>query len=219
MTTFASIKSSVRSVIQLEGSTALTSTDGLVNLCVNEALCERQRNHELTFNVTVSGALTVSTSTGIIALPSDFLSMTANRSNPVLWTDGTNVYPLVKSNDAEFDAYKYRTGGASQTGLPRVYNFRNGQITLFPIPTTTSTVTLTYIKKYDNLVNDGDTNDWTNNADVVLINDAVARVLVIRELPQLGAVYKGKADALVASLNNQYQMIDATTGIYSETII
>lgn len=84
---------------------------------MNEALFERQRNHELTFNVAVSGALTVSASTGIVALPSDFLSMTANRSNPVLWTDGTSTYPLVKVNDTEFDAYKYRTGGGITKGV------------------------------------------------------------------------------------------------------
>lgn len=110
-------------------------------------------------------------------------------------------------------------GGASQKGLPRAYNFRNGQITVFPIPSTASTVTLTYVKKYANLSNDNDANDWTDNADVVLINDAIARVLVIRELPQLAAVYKAKADDLVAALNNQYQMIDTTYGIYTETII
>lgn len=54
------------------------------------------------------------------------------------------------------------------TGYPEYWAYFDEKMHLYPTPDSTYTVSISYIKKYDTLTADGDTNDFTDNAEDLL---------------------------------------------------
>lgn len=58
-----------------------------------------------------------------------------------------------------------------QTGRPYFYTYRNGEFLVFPTPQQAYPVRFRYLKSYTDLVNDSDTNDFTDNApDLIMLH-------------------------------------------------
>ena len=92
--------------------------------------------------------------------PSDFLV-------PVSEDDGFYVeygnirYPLVKISESLYDSLYLANG----YGIPRWYaRIGDGEYKCYPLPNIAYTVGRHYLKDYSVLVNDSDTNDFTDNA-------------------------------------------------------
>ena len=109
------------------------------------------------------GQVTATQSTGPIPLPADFLV-------PATDYDGFNIeysamrYPLQKLTQGQYDGI-YLTNG---TGLPRMYARVGQDYVLYPLPDRDYDINCHYLRDYDPLVDDGDTNDFTDYADRLL---------------------------------------------------
>jgi len=57
----------------------------------------------------------------------------------------------------------------NQTGRPYAYTFRNGQYLLLPTPQQAYTLEFRWLKKYSDLVAGADNNDFTNNAEDLIM--------------------------------------------------
>lgn len=93
--------------------------------------------------------------------PDDFLV-------PALDDDGFNIqysamrYPLMKISEAQYDGLFLSNG----YGIPRWYaRMGDDEYKCYPIPDQAYTVGRHYLRNYDALSADGDTNDFTDNAD------------------------------------------------------
>lgn len=74
--------------------------------------------------------------------------------------EGQVHYPLRKLTPLEYESVFIDDA----EGLPRAYTYREGQFELWYTPDRVYTVKLFYRKSYADLVDDGDSNDFTNNA-------------------------------------------------------
>jgi hypothetical protein len=217
VTTLANIRNSVLTFHQLEQGTALTSYMALVDLCVNECIAMRQRQHEINLNVTKANNLVINP-TGEVVLPSDFLMLCQNRDNPVIWVNGTIQVQLKQCNDVDFDSIKYSYINTSVYGNPTIYIFRNNTLEVFPVPST-GTISLYHIKSYASLVGDAATNDWLNKAEYLVVNDATARLFIVREFKDQAMTYMEKADAFAAMLEKQYNQTEFTGYVSTRTAL
>lgn len=103
---------------------------------------------------------TLTANSNAFPYPSDFLV-------PVMQDDGFCIeysgirYPLIKIEEAVYDGLYIENG----LGLPRWYA-RTGsdEYRCYPIPNINYTVRRHYLRDYTDLVNDNDTNDFTNYA-------------------------------------------------------
>lgn len=104
-------------------------------------------------------------------IPSDFKQIIIPNGLTVI--DNDFHYPLIKLTPLEYEA---RIIDISE-GLPRAYTFRKGQFELWRIPDQIYTVNLFYRKKYADLVDDGDDNDFTINAPRLIEYKTIADCL------------------------------------------
>jgi len=104
-------------------------------------------------------------------------------------TAGDNVVPSLPSNlinelqvngltlidnQVRIDLKKIATNiyverNFDQTGRPDSYTFRDNQYLLLPTPQEAYPLEFRWLKKYDDLVNDSDTNDFTDNAEDLIM--------------------------------------------------
>lgn len=120
-------------------------------------LAEARLNRELRVSgMESSTAISASSS---VALPTDFLEARS------LYVD-SNPYSTIEYVSPEFFTKKYNT---SNSGVPKVFTIKGGNIQIAPSPDTTYTLNLTYYAKIPALSVTNTTN-WllTNNPDVYL---------------------------------------------------
>lgn len=95
-----------------------------------------------------------------------------DEENGLVIEQGNVKYPINKISN-----YDYDTVSALQTsGRPYMYTQREGKVLIYPYPQDTYNVNLTYYKAYPDLVNDGDSNDFTNNARDLIINRVLEKI-------------------------------------------
>lgn len=102
---------------------------------------------------TTAGVATLST------LPTDFKFQ--QHPNSLVLLNNNFRYELQHITGAELDAVSNDVSNQ----LPRFYTYRVGQFEVEPLPDQVYTVNLYYYKSYVDLVDDTDTNDFTNNAE------------------------------------------------------
>lgn len=110
-------------------------------------------------------------------IPADF----KNEVNPgglVILYDQLR-YPLEKVKPDIYDSMN-----VEGQGLPSAYTFRNGEYLVYFYPDQEYTLYLNYRKRYDDLVLDADSNDYTNYTE---------RLLVYASLWEIYATYKRDA--------------------------
>ena len=91
-------------------------------------------------------------------VPADFKQEIS--PNGLVVVEGEVYYPLQHITPLEYDSIFI----VNALGLPRSYTYRDGNFELWYTPDQAYSVRLFYRKTYANLVNDGDSNDFTNRA-------------------------------------------------------
>ena len=90
----------------------------------------------------------------------------------------TNIYPLTKTS---FDSIRaLNAGGTTARGVPLEYAYYQEKFWFYPIPDAAYTVTVYFKKTYTQLSADGDTNDWTEEAEDLI--EARARWWIYRRI-------------------------------------
>jgi hypothetical protein len=91
-----------------------------------------------------------------------------------------------------------------QTGRPLFYTFRNNQYLLSPIPQEAYTLQFRWLKLYADLVNDSDTNDFTENAeDLIMLHTLKNIYAEDKEDTERGLYYQGLEDNELKSLQKR----------------
>ncbi len=103
------------------------------------------------------------------SFPTDFRFL--DRKSGLTMIDNNIQYPLEKINPIE---YKYYNLG--QTGRPYQYAQIANQVLIYFAPDDTYDLQIQYYKKYAELVNDTDTNDFLENAEGLIINKVLANI-------------------------------------------
>jgi hypothetical protein len=106
------------------------------------------------------------------AVPTDFQNMES-----LTITVNNSKYPL------EPRTFQYIDGvdiGVANTGIPIWYAVYNQQFRLYPVPDAAYTLTLAYQKKLETLENDGDTNAWMTDGEIMVRQ--MAKAVVLRDV-------------------------------------
>lgn len=156
MATLATIRSEIRGVLLPSAASSSASIpDSRINAAINEAIADLSRKDvKPWFQTGTQAYSTVGSQASLGALPSDFGSV---RSLSIVDADFQYILQQI-------DIAGYLEKELFIETRPEIYTFIDGLIKLLPIPDKAYSATLYYYKKYADLVNDGDTNDWTNEA-------------------------------------------------------
>lgn len=163
MATFGGIKTNVQRNLKNE---TRTDIDAIIGSAVNDAI-RFFAQEKLWFLFNTSEITLTSGNQVVPSLPSDF---GFDEYTSLTVTDNGQPYILTKKTLGEFNLYN-----TSDTGIPKIYTWRNDQLLVYPAPSSSSMVlTLNYFSKTPDLVNDSDTNVWTINAPKLIEAKATA---------------------------------------------
>ena len=157
-----------------------------VNAVINDSL-RFYKFRRYWFNETEAD-LTCTTNNPVLSpLPSNFLNVLLRGGLAVYYSN--SVYSLSK-----IDTERYDNMNTNNLGLPAFYTYRNNRIELYPYPNLNYSVKLRYIKDYPDLVNDVDSNDFTEIADRVILYDALSRIYAeYKQDPNMEEYYSNRA--------------------------
>lgn len=168
MATFGELKTDVSKRILDPSNTAVSSSD--VAASINDAL-RYWKYREFWFN-RVSDTVTLTIEDATIPLTGNFLVATKDDGAFTIQYSDMR-YPLVKITDTEYN-YIFLDNGY---GMPDVYARVGQEFKLYPIPDRAYTLRRDYLKDYDDLVSDSDTNDFTVYAGRLLMLWSCANVI------------------------------------------
>lgn len=196
MPTFAELKGRVAQALLDPNNAAISDAD--VGQAVNDAL-RYWRYRRFWFNSAKVDLTLVAGNPVVPNVPADLLFEMAKFGLVVKYNQLS--YPLRKVLPHEYDAQNNEA-----QGLPEIYTWRNGQFELFWYPNQAYTLTLNYVKDYAPLVNAADNNDFTNQADSLLIYEAASRLYgTLRQDRQ-------KADDYLRDAMREYDNLCIKTG-------
>lgn len=116
------------------------------------------------------------------------------------------------------DEYSIRNDESS--GRPYYYTYRNGDLYMLPYPDRVYTLRLRYLQSYDDLVNDADTNGFTNNASDLIITHTLKNIYgEDKEDAERASYYNSIAKMEYDKLKLRTQKLEASGLIYGETIL
>lgn len=139
------------------------------------------------FNTATSDQ-TLTTGDPLIPLPDDFMVELPMNDGFVI-AYGEMRWPLTKVNPREYDNL-YLTAG---NGLPYVYTVKAGDYFCYYIPDQDYTIRIYYLKQYEDLSGDSDTNDFTTYAERLLELWALANLTAELRQDELMEDYYRKA--------------------------
>jgi hypothetical protein len=155
MATFADIKTRVSGRLLDPNNTAVSSAD--VAASINDTI-RYWKSTEFWFNSKYAD-VTLTIEDGTIPLPDDFYCpATKNGGFQIEYSN--QRYNLSKIEPTQYSAAWQDNG----YGIPQSYARLGQSYEVLPLPDRAYTLKCLYLKEYADLVNDADTNDFTNNA-------------------------------------------------------
>ena len=135
--------------------------------------------------------------------------------NALVVIEGQVRHPLVHITPLEYDLINVES-----QGLPRWFTFRNGQIELLWFPDQAYAMTLFYRKTYADLVNDTDTNDFTDFTERLIEYKTLADLLRdYRSDFDRAAVYDAKVVEEENKIKTQTYNRTATGNLVTENVV
>lgn len=185
MPTFGQLKTLVSQKLLDPNNTAVSATD--VGNAINDAI-KFWKFRRLWFNV-VSDTATLTEHDPVIPLPSNFLVEIVD--NPFRIAYSTMRYDMQKRDPNVFDDW-FLTNGY---GIPQIYTNKAGIYYCYPIPDRDYTLLRYYLKDYDELTTDDQTNDFTDHADKLILYDALSRLYAEnRQDDKMEAYYSARGE-------------------------
>lgn len=165
MATFAQMKTWVSKRLQDPNNTAVSSDD--VGDLINQAQ-SYWKNVRFNFNE-ITDTTTLLQSNPTVPLPDDWLVPSIDNCFVIEYS-GIR-YPLQKVSESRYNAM-YLSNGIGQPWW--FAKLASSGYQVYPIPDRDYTLERYYIRDYDDFVNDGDTNDFSINANILLQYTAAA---------------------------------------------
>jgi len=182
MATLSQIRSRVSRKIQDPDNNGVSAA--VVDDEINRSV-RYYENERFWFNDKQSNITLTSGSQAVPSIPSDVISEL--QVNGLTLIDDQVKIDLIKLPPDEFVERD-----DDQTGRPYYYTYRNGEYLLLPTPNEAYTLQFRYLKKYDDLSGDSDTNDFTDNAEDLIMLHTVKNIIAEdKQDPQLAGYYEG----------------------------
>lgn len=160
MATYGDIQSEVAQKVD---ETYLTSQ---ISTAINRTILFYQPYH-FWFNTATASITLIPNDPIVPNIPDDFqYEMT---KGGLVINNSSMRYVLQRVHEVEYDCQNVQG-----IGLPFNYCYRNGQFELYWYPDQAYTLYLYYVRKYPDLVESNDTNDWTDNATRLIVAQTLA---------------------------------------------
>lgn len=181
MATFAQLKQQASRRLQDENNTAVPAS--VVGDAINVAI-KYWKQERFWFN---EFAETVTLTIGDPVLPITLLYPLKDAGFRIPYQN--LIYDLIPYTNSEYDG-----SNIDQSGRPYAYTWRAGDYYLYYVPDQAYTVEVTGIRDYSDLSLDADTNDFTMNADQLILYDALSRLIPeLRTDPTMAEYYANRA--------------------------
>lgn len=170
-------------------------------------------NFRFWFNEDLSDITLTASAQVVPSIPSDnFMEL---KTNGLMLIDNQVKVTLQKLSPDDFFAMDYE-----QTGRPEYYTYRDYQYLLLPIPQEAYTLKFRYLKKYTALSSDSDTNDFTDNAEDLLMLHVIKNVYAEdKQDMELSAYYSNLEGMELNALRNRTDSRNGAGYLQAETII
>jgi len=210
MATFGDLKTSISKRLQDTQGTAVSTSD--VADAINSAL-KFWKKQKFWFNEE-SAVLTMTEDSALISgLPDDF-QFELPESGFVI-ENSQIKYRLKKVPPTQYD-YEDIEGN----GIPDIYTWKAGSFFVYPYPQEAYSLNVHYIKDYDDLSGDSDTNDFTEYADQLIMYEALSRLHgELRQDEKMEAYYSARAQNEFSSLASFGKRKNGSGQLTIETIL
>lgn len=211
MATLAEIRNRVLS--KLDDGSIQRPTSAQVTDQINSVI-DYYNNHKFWFSEAVA-TLTTTANNPVLSLASitDFKSF--QQQNAITIVDSNTRFPL-----KQVDPVYYDSVNSTATGRPTMFTYRNGQVNLYYYPDKAYTTFVYYKKTYANLVNDSDTNDFTNYAARLIEYKTLADCLRdYRSDFERSAVYEAQAQKELTTVQAESYDRSATGMLATENVV
>lgn len=166
MATLAQLRTRISRKIKDPDNTGLSASS--VDEEINRAI-RFYRNRRFWFNSEEASITLVADTQAVPGVPSTLVSEL--QVNGLLLIDSQVKIDLQKlPNDEFFERDN------DQTGRPYFYTYKDGSFLLLPTPDQAYTLKLRYLEEYADLVDDSDTNDFTDNAEDLIMLHALKNI-------------------------------------------
>lgn len=210
MATLATIRTRVLAKLVDAGGSVQEPTSAQVTAEINSVIDFYEPNSFWFNEATATGTLTTGVPT--VPTPTDF-NQFLEPNGLVLQQDNVR-YPIQKITPLQFDSLY-----AGGTGLPMYWTYRNQEIQLYFSPNQDYIYYLYYVKNYADLINDGDSNDFTNFAERLIEYRTLAECYTnYRSDPEMGGVFERKAKEEYGRLVQHSAARLATGNLVTENI-
>lgn len=149
----------------------------------------------------------------LTGVPSNLLYELQNGGLTIVYANAS--YPLCKVDTASYDVINIQA-----LGMPDKYTYRAQQFELYPYPNVNYAVTMRYIRDYADLVNDGDSNDFTNIAEKQVLYNALSRIYAEYKMDSnMESYYTARADNEEQNILKRSSALSGTGTLTTETRI
>lgn len=192
MPTFDELNKSVSKRLQDPNNTSVSYAD--VGEAINDAI-KYWKFTRFWFNA-VADSVSLTLQVANMPLPSNFL--VEIKDNPFRIQYSNMSYYLRKVDPYEYDNWALDNG----YGIPQIYTNRAGVYQCYPIPDQGYTLARYYLKDYAPLVAPTDNNDFTNNADQLIIYWALSKLYAERRQDEkMETYYTGRTQDELENLS------------------
>lgn len=189
---------------------------GLTSAVVDEEINRSVRFYEkyrFNFNEDLSNITLTANQKVVPSLPSDLSSPLY--VNGLMLIDNQVKITLQKLLPTDFFNYDQ-----DQTGRPYYWTYRDNEFLLLPVPQEAYTLTFRYLKSYSDLVNDTDTNDFTDNAeDLIMLHTVKNLYAEDKQDPESAAYYQALEDTELKSILERSNDFNSSGYFTIDTIV
>ena len=210
MATFGELKTKIQKRLQDALGTAVATSD--VADAINTAVRYWKRQ-KFWFN---ESSETINLTTGnplISGIPDDFQFELSE--NGFVIEKSQLRYPLKKVPIVQYDIEDIEG-----SGIPCIYTWKAGSFYVYPYPQEDYDMVMHYIKDYDDMAADSDTNDFTINADQMIMYEALSRLHgELRQDEKMEAYYSARAQNEFSHLSSFGKRKSGSGQLTIETIL
>lgn len=201
MATFQAMKQYISARLLDPNNTSVSDAD--VGAAINDAI-RYWKTRRFWFN-TASEDLTLTQGDPLMPLPDDFLVELPMNDGFVI-AYGEMRWPLTKKNPRDYDDVYLEAGN----GLPYIYTVKAGDYFCYYIPDQNYTLRVYYLRQYEDLSSNNDTNDFTDLATRLIELWSLANLMAeFRQDQNMETYYRAAANDEFTNLGVMNSRVNA----------